>query len=371
MIRCSTEQRDHVLIDGVSKSYDGTSFVVEDLHLRVPKGEFITLLGPSGSGKTTTLMMLAGFEYPTSGRIILDGRSIESTPPEKRNIGMVFQNYALFPHMTVAENVGYSLRVRRLPRAEIDKRVAEALAGVQLAGLAQRKPAALSGGQQQRVALARALVFQPSLVLMDEPLGALDKKLREELQLEIRAIADRFDLTVVYVTHDQQEAMTISDRVAIFNEGRIQQIGSAEDIYSRPTTSFVAAFVGDNNCLDATVIAKDHEHVQARLAGGAVVTARAAGAVEIGKPTTIAVRPEAISLLGEAQPDALSGQISDVIYTGDQIRIHVKLPGGERLVTKRSTSSKNVPAQVGMPVHLRWNQSDAWALDGRQTSQTM
>src|SRR5574343_1549113 len=219
---------------GVQKTYDGEQLVVRALNLDIQRGEFLSLLGPSGSGKTTTLMMLAGFESPTAGDILLDGAPITRTPPHKRNFGMVFQNYALFPHMTVADNVAYPLTVRKVPKAEIATRVAKALDMVQLGGKGERFPGQLSGGQQQRVALARALVFEPQLVLMDEPLGALDKQLREHMQMEIKHIHQRLGVTVVYVTHDQGEALTMSDRVAVFHQGEIQQIAPPRELYETP-----------------------------------------------------------------------------------------------------------------------------------------
>lgn len=364
----SRDEKRHVGFSGISKSYDGKSFVVKNLNLEIKKGEFLTLLGPSGSGKTTTLMMLAGFEFPTTGEIAVEGRPIQSMPPEKRNIGMVFQNYALFPHMTVSENVGYSLKVRGVAKPEIDRRVANALAMVRLTEYGARKPSALSGGQQQRVALARALVFEPSLVLMDEPLGALDKKLREDLQLEIRQIADRLDLTVVYVTHDQYEALTMSDRIAIFNDGCIQQIGGAKEIYSCPSNRFVAEFVGDNNCLDGHVIEIDDEIVLAKLAGGELVRARRTPHVYEGSTTTIAVRPEHVSVSLDPVPEHITGQVTDIIYCGDQFRTHVELAGRQRLVIKSATSELALRMEVGAQVHLHWQPDSAWALDGRSVN---
>ncbi|MCR8548147.1 ABC transporter ATP-binding protein [Salipiger sp. P9] len=355
----------HVSLSGVLKTYDGQHYVVRDLDLEVYKGEFLTLLGPSGSGKTTTLMMLAGFEHPTDGAILLDGRPVHNIPPEKRNFGVVFQSYALFPHMTVAENVGYSLRVRGTAKDETARRVAGTLEAMRLSDFAQRYPTALSGGQQQRVALARALVFEPDLVLMDEPLGALDKRLREELQLEIRSIAERFGLTVIYVTHDQEEALTMSDRIAVFNNGYIQQIGPAEEIYSRPVNRFVAGFVGDNNGLDATVTSVEGDLAQARLRGGAEVVARTTSHTRAGAPATISIRPELIVPLKEARPGALSGTVSNVVYTGDQLRIYATLPGGDEVVVKRPTSATDVPTEIGAPVHLYWDPTSAWALDGQ------
>jgi putative spermidine/putrescine transport system ATP-binding protein len=360
------QPRSYICLHGVSKSYDGQNFIVRDLDLEIEKGEFVTLLGPSGSGKTTTLMMLAGFEYPTAGSITIDGEVMQTRPPEKRNIGMVFQNYALFPHMTVAENIGYSLKVRGVAKSEIGTRVSEALHMVQLGTFADRRPAALSGGQQQRVALARALVFEPRVVLMDEPLGALDKKLREDLQLEIRHIADKLDLTVVYVTHDQSEALTMSDRIAIFNDGKIQQIGSAKEIYASPANRFVASFVGDNNCLCAEVVAVEGGVVRARLPGGELVAAKATGYAQMGSRVTIAIRPEHIRFANNDEQDAVKGHVCDVVYYGDQIRLHVELSGGARVITKSAPTIPHASTEIGAPVFLSWDAAQAWALDPRQ-----
>ncbi len=238
---------------GIGKTYDGVLRVVEALDLDVERGEFLTLLGPSGSGKATTLMLLAGFETPTAGEILLEGKPLSRVPPYQRNIGMVFQNYALFPHMTIAENIAFPLSVRSMPAADIATRVERALGMVQLGGLGKRRPAQLSGGQQQRVAVARALVFEPKLILMDEPLGALDKQLREQMQLEIRQLHQRLGVTMVYVTHDQSEALTMSDRIAVFHRGRIQQLDTPEQMYEYPKNAFVARFIGENNRLDGTL----------------------------------------------------------------------------------------------------------------------
>ena len=242
-----------VKFDRVQKSYDGLSLVVKDLNLSMPRGEFLTMLGPSGSGKTTCLMMLAGFETATHGDIMLDGISINNIPPHKRGIGMVFQNYALFPHMTVAENLAFPLEVRKIGKSDREAKVKRALEMVQMGEFGGRRPAQLSGGQQQRVALARALVFEAELVLMDEPLGALDKQLREHMQFEIKRIAENLGITVVYVTHDQTEALTMSDRVAVFNDGRIQQLAPPAELYESPENSFVAQFIGENNTLEGVV----------------------------------------------------------------------------------------------------------------------
>ena len=238
---------------GVQKSYDGETLVVKDLNLDIAKGEFLTMLGPSGSGKTTTLMMLAGFEPATRGQIYVKGRSINNTPPHRRGIGMVFQNYALFPHMTVAENLAFPLQVRNFGKAEIGDRVKKILQLVELPDMAHRRPGQLSGGQQQRIAVARALVFEPDLVLMDEPLGALDKQLREQMQYEIKHIHERLGVTIVYVTHDQTEALIMSNRIAVFNDGMVRQLSSPDDLYERPQNSFVAQFIGENNRLRASL----------------------------------------------------------------------------------------------------------------------
>ena len=279
---------------GVQKSYDGESLIVKDLNLDIRKGEFLTLLGPSGSGKTTSLMMLAGFETPTAGEILLGGRSINNVPPHKRDIGMVFQNYALFPHMTVAENLAFPLSVRNLSKTDISERVKRVLGMVQLDAFAQRYPGQLSGGQQQRVALARALVFEPQLVLMDEPLGALDKQLREHMQMEIKHIHQRLGVTVVYVTHDQSEALTMSDRVAVFHQGEIQQIADPRTLYEEPRNTFVANFIGENNRLSGTLLARNGERCQVQLARGEKVEALAVNVGQAGDPVTLSIRPERV-----------------------------------------------------------------------------
>ena len=245
---------DHfVRFENVDKSYDGKQLVVKGLELDIAEGEFVTMLGPSGSGKTTCLMMLAGFETPTNGEIYLDGNPISNIPPHKRGIGMVFQNYALFPHMTVYENLAFPLRVRKFSKDETDKKVEKALSMVSLSGFGSRMPAQLSGGQQQRVAVARALVFDPAVVLMDEPLGALDKNLRESMQYEIKHIHESIGVTVVYVTHDQSEALTMSNRIAVFNDGKVQQLSSPDKLYEEPVNSFVAEFIGENNTFQGEV----------------------------------------------------------------------------------------------------------------------
>jgi putative spermidine/putrescine transport system ATP-binding protein len=346
----------------LQKTYDGVNLVVRDLNLKIRRGEFLTLLGPSGSGKTTTLMMLAGFEAPTDGRIFLDGVSIESMPPHKRDIGMVFQNYALFPHMSVRQNVAFPLEVRRRPKAEITERVARALRTVQLGGYEDRKPAQLSGGQQQRVALARALVFEPKLVLMDEPLGALDKQLREQMQIEIKHLHERLGVTMVYVTHDQTEAMTMSDRIAVFNEGRIQQLDTAVGLYERPGNSFVAQFIGENNRLPGRVLERHGERCRVALEDGQEVFALA---VNPGERTLLSIRPERamIDPPPELTENRLPGRVEEMIYLGDHRRVRLSLAGSSDFIVKVSASHVHGSLAVGAEVTVGWLWTDCRALD--------
>src|SRR3981081_2766932 len=296
-----------VRFTGIQKTYDGEHLVVKNLDLGIGKGEFVTLLGPSGSGKTTTLMMLAGFEVPTHGEIYLADRPIKNMPPHKRDIGMVFQNYALFPHLTIEENVAFPLSVRKINKAEVRERVRTALRMIKLENLAHRRPGQLSGGQQQRVALARALVFNPHLVLMDEPLGALDKRLREQMQLEIKQLHDTMGITVDYVTHDQNEALTMSDRIAVFNDGIVQQIDKPNALYEHPVNSFVANFIGENNVLAGTVENIEQGYCRVALASGGSVVAQAVNVAGAGAATSLSVRPERISILTDRGANAAPG----------------------------------------------------------------
>ncbi|MGB1873102.1 MAG: ABC transporter ATP-binding protein, partial [Candidatus Puniceispirillaceae bacterium] len=276
----------------VQKSYDGETLVVKNLNLDIEAGEFVTMLGPSGSGKTTCLMMLAGFETATHGEIELGGRPINNIPPHKRGIGMVFQNYALFPHMTVAENLSFPLKVRGMSAGDIQDKVTRALDMVQMRAFADRKPAQLSGGQQQRIALARALVFEPELVLMDEPLGALDKQLREHMQYEIKHIHENLGVTVVYVTHDQSEALTMSNRIAVFDDGVIQQLDDPVTLYEKPDNSFVAQFIGENNTLAGTIEGLTKGVATVKLEAGDSVKALAVNTDGKGSRTSLSIRPE-------------------------------------------------------------------------------
>ena len=345
-----------VVFSGVRKTYDGVHPVVRNLDLGIERGEFLTLLGPSGSGKTTCLMMLAGFEHPTGGEIRLDGRLLNKVPPHQRNIGMVFQNYALFPHMTVGQNLAYPLQVRGLNTSERTARVKTALDMVQMAAFADRYPAQLSGGQQQRVALARALVFDPRLVLMDEPLGALDKQLREHMQLELKALHRRLGLTFVYVTHDQGEALTLSDRVAVFDQGVIQQLAVVDRLYEEPDNPFVAQFIGDNNRFAGVVVQPDAAGtVQIRLADGSVLTGVDVNRASPGQVATACIRPERVRLAppGRHGANTLRAEVTGLVYFGDHIRLRCRLPEQDDCSVKLALEDPALPGlKEGDPVTL-------------------
>ncbi|MDH4569949.1 ABC transporter ATP-binding protein [Pseudomonas sp. BN414] len=350
---------------GVQKSYDGETLIVKDLNLDIRKGEFLTLLGPSGSGKTTSLMMLAGFETPTSGEILLAGRSINNVPPHKRDIGMVFQNYALFPHMTVAENLAFPLSVRGMSKTDASERVKRALSMVQLDTFRNRYPGQLSGGQQQRVALARALVFEPQLVLMDEPLGALDKQLREHMQMEIKHIHQRLGVTVVYVTHDQGEALTMSDRVAVFHQGEIQQIAPPRELYELPKNTFVANFIGENNRLNGQLESRDGERCVVRLGRGEKVEALAINVGQPGEPVTLSIRPERVRINGHSEScvNRFSGRVAEFIYLGDHVRIRMEVCGKPDFFVKQPIAELDPALAVGDVVPLGWQVEHVRALD--------
>ena len=340
--------------------YYGDVPAVAGVDLEVRRGEFLTLLGPSGSGKTTTLRMIAGFTLQTAGTIEIDGVDMGRVPPYRRDVGMVFQNYALFPHMTAAENIAFPLQMRRVGRSEIRRRVAEALALVKLEGHGDRYPRQLSGGQQQRIALARAVVFQPRLLLMDEPLGALDKKLREALQLEIMHISRELGATVIYVTHDQEEALVMSDRIAIFSEGRIEQLGSGEDLYERPVSLFVADFIGESNILRGR-----YEHdgeggwlVRAdwRWRIGANAVARAG--LASGSGAALVVRPERLRIIGADEPgapgtNAIEATVTDVLYLGPIRKYELTLPDGQPAVVRQQGGGER-EWHAGDRVRLTW-----------------
>ncbi|HVO88812.1 MAG TPA: ABC transporter ATP-binding protein, partial [Casimicrobiaceae bacterium] len=332
--------------------------------------EFLTLLGPSGSGKTTTLMLLAGFEAPTAGEILLEGKPLSRVPPYDRNIGVVFQNYALFPHMSIAENIGFPLSVRGVPASDIARRVERALDMVQLGGYGARKPAQLSGGQQQRVAVARALVFEPKLILMDEPLGALDKQLREQMQLEIRRLHQRLGVTMVYVTHDQSEALTMSDRIAVFHRGRIQQLDTPERMYEYPRNAFVARFIGENNRLSGRLedVDDDRCSVRIRASDDTRIDATLAEPLGSGAMVCVSLRPERVQIRAagptmNGHPDGcrLAGSLREVIYLGDHVRARVALAGNEDFMVKRPISEAHLLPQVGAAVEVSWTREHARA----------
>lgn len=339
---------------GVKKSYAGQA-AVAGVDLALHRHEFLTFLGPSGSGKTTTLMLVAGLQRPDAGTILLDGAPVDRVPPHRRDIGMVFQHYALFPHMTVRRNVAFPLEMRRVGRAEADRRVDEVLGLVGLPGLGDRLPRQLSGGQQQRVALARAMVHRPALLLMDEPLGALDRQLRGQLQLEIKRLHREQRMSVLYVTHDQEEAMTMSDRIAVFNAGVIEQVGTPLDLYERPATRFVAGFIGETNFLPGRIVSTGVGKGTCQVEVlGALAGAASRGAVAPGDQVTVAVRPERIRL-GTASDGAagLAGTLLDNIYLGNAQRCVIRLANGQECHVLRPADA--APTTAGQPVTLSWD----------------
>jgi spermidine/putrescine ABC transporter ATP-binding subunit len=349
-----------VILSGIEKRFDSV-FVVRGVSLEICSGEFLTLLGPSGSGKTTMLMMIAGFETPSAGDIAIDGRSVVALPPYRRNIGMVFQNYALFPHLTVAENIGFPLKQRGVDRAMRARLVAESLELVRLPGYQSRHPKQLSGGQQQRVALARAIVFRPRLLLMDEPLGALDKQLRESLQLEMRRLHADLGITFIYVTHDQEEALTMSDRVAVLHEGHIAQVGTPEDLYDRPRDRFVASFIGETNFLPAVVRGSDKGVVIADCAG-ATLRASAQGCPAPGETVILTTRPErmrfAVALGEDGHLNRIAATIVETVFAGERRRYLCQCEGGISIVIKEPSSATIRRRSVGERVEISWSAAD-------------
>ncbi len=354
-----------VRFDRVQKSYDGETLVIKDLNLDIEAGEFLTMLGPSGSGKTTCLMMLAGFEPATYGEIYLNDQPINHVAPHRRSIGMVFQNYALFPHMTVAENLAFPLQVRKVPKPDIRVKVERILDMVRLSGFESRQPAQLSGGQQQRVAVARALVFEPALVLMDEPLGALDKNLREEMQYEIKRIHDNLGITVIYVTHDQSEALTMSSRIAVFNDGVIQQLATPSVLYEEPENAFVAQFIGENNRLRGKVASVDGDYCEVVLRDGATVRALKVNVSGKGASTCLSLRPERVAIEpnGQAEENVLNGRVEELIYLGDHIRARLTVAGEDEFIVKVPNAPRHASLSEGTWIQLAWAAEDCRALD--------
>jgi putative spermidine/putrescine transport system ATP-binding protein len=344
----------------------GPTTAVDGVSLDVAQGEFLTFLGSSGSGKTTTLFIVAGFEDPTGGDVLIDGRSVLSVAPNKRNIGMVFQRYTLFPHLSVFDNVAFPLAVRRRPRREIERAVKETLALVRLEEFAARKPGQLSGGQQQRVALARALVYKPRILLMDEPLAALDKKLREEIQIEIRRIHRELGVTILYVTHDQEEALRLSDRIAVFSHGRVVQVGSGADLYERPADAFVAGFIGNSNFLPARVKGVDAKRIAVELPNGAVVAGRAGTTLPDTGEASLMIRPEKLLLVnGQGAPDAnydcrVDVTLRDSTYLGDSFQREVVTPWGQSLIVRQTGDAEGLShVGTGAALTLCWHSGDA------------
>jgi putative spermidine/putrescine transport system ATP-binding protein len=349
-----------VAFDRIEKRY-GPVVAVDEVSLDIAPGEFVTLLGPSGSGKTTTLMMLAGFEVPTTGEIFVDGDPIAAVPPYRRNIGMVFQNYALFPHMTVGENIAFPLQMRKMSRAEIARHTAEVLQLVGLPGYEGRYPRQLSGGQQQRVAVARALVFNPRVLLMDEPLGALDKQLRERLQLEIKALHEQLGVTIIYVTHDQEEALVMSDRIAVMNEGRIEQCGHPTALYDEPKTRFVASFIGESNFIDGTVQSRDEDSAVVAVPGLGPLRALCHPDLRPGGEAAVTVRPEKIVAADGVGEDmnVVDATVEDVVFVGEMRRYVVALPGGQQLVLKAQNRRGVRNFARGDAIRVAWNVRDS------------
>ncbi len=350
----------------VSKSY-GDVRAVDHVSLTVASGEFVTLLGPSGSGKTTTLGMISGLVRPTGGSILLDGRPLDPLPPYKRDLGVVFQNYALFPHMTVARNVAFPLEMRRLPAAEIARLVVRVLERVGLDQHGGRYPRQLSGGQQQRVALARAMVFEPRILLMDEPLGALDRKLREQMQIEITRLHRELGVSIVYVTHDQDEALMMSDSIAVFNHGRIEQIGRPAVLYERPETVFVAGFLGESNFFHARVV--EIAGGRCRLREGELHLAARNDDLAVGTAAIVVIRPERMRIerfvgaMSEAAENTVTGTIADVIYLGSVKKYIVRLASGQEVsATEQAGSGTQLMVERGDAVRLLWWSQDAVAL---------
>ncbi|HLS21506.1 MAG TPA: ABC transporter ATP-binding protein [Paenalcaligenes sp.] len=347
----------------VKKTYDQKNLVVKDFNLDVQQGEFVTLLGPSGSGKTTVLMMLAGFEHITSGHILLQDKPIEQIAPFERNIGVVFQNYALFPHLSVADNLAYPLKVRRLPRAEIRERVQRFLNLIELGEFGDRRPAQLSGGQRQRVALARALIFEPSLVLMDEPLGALDKNLREQMQFEITRLHERLGFTVIYVTHDQAEALTMSDRIAVFNHGVVQQYDQPHILYERPSNAFVASFIGENNLIPIHDLQRSGEYIQARLNSQQQLRAQNGNCNhDTLAQGILSVRPEKVQINPMQKTDnEIRAKFITHHYVGDFIRYYFALADGTQITAKSLSTLAPEQLKEGVEFSLGWNANDCFA----------
>jgi spermidine/putrescine transport system ATP-binding protein len=347
-----------VELRNVTKRF-GEVLAVSAVSLAVAPAEFLTLLGPSGCGKTTLLRMIAGFEFPDAGRVILNGTDVTELSPHQRDVTTVFQQYALFPHLNVFDNVAFGLERRHVARAEIKRRVADALEMVRLDGLDLRQPGELSGGQQQRVALARSLVLEPRVLLLDEPLAALDLKLRKQMQVELKGLQRRLGISFIYVTHDQEEALTMSDRIVVMNAGRIEQVGSAEEIYERPLTEFVAGFIGVSNIIEGTVETVNEERSIIRI--GSASAALTVSGVEPGDRVRLLIRPEKISISFEMTPNAIRGKIESAVYLGESTQFKVSMEGGQALTVLSQNRMPFQPAQAGIGelVAIEWDPGSA------------
>jgi putative spermidine/putrescine transport system ATP-binding protein len=351
---CCVSEDQFVRFIEVQKTFDAKVLVIKNLNLDVRRGEFLTFLGPSGSGKTTALMLLAGFELPTGGTIELAGRSLHNVPPNRREIGMVFQSYALFPHKTIFENLAFPLIARKRRSDEVKRRVGQALEMVHLTGYDKRRPAELSGGQQQRVAVARALIFEPMLVLMDEPLSALDRRLREQMQIEIKHIHKTVGVTMIYVTHDQSEALVMSDRIAVFNQGRVEQLATPRELYREPRSQFVANFIGENNLLLGDVIERTERNCIVDIGDGGRIRAVPVGAVRVGTRAYVSIRSENVKIdPPEGYPNRFNVRVEEVIYLGDHTRLRVRLCGHEDFVIKIQADD-NAPCRPQEFINIGW-----------------
>jgi spermidine/putrescine transport system ATP-binding protein len=354
-----------VKLDNVRKQY-GSFVAVHQADFAIGRGEFFAMLGPSGCGKTTTLKMIAGFEQPTAGQVFLEGEDVSQVPPHKRNVNTVFQQYALFPHMSVFDNVAFGPRSKKINETEVKKRVIEMLDVVRLGEFAQRRPAQLSGGQQQRVALARALVNYPSALLLDEPLAALDLKLREAMQIELKRIQREIGITFVFVTHDQGEALTMSDRIAVMSEGRVEQVGAPVDIYARPETLFVAGFIGSANLLPGTVVSSDGAGTRVQLLDGTQVVVAAGNSAPTtqlsqGHQVTVMLRPEQVVLEGEGQMKVF---ITDTVFQGSSVRVVGRTANDTEVSALVPAGSNNKAPSAGETVSMQWHSSAPYLLEG-------
>jgi putative spermidine/putrescine transport system ATP-binding protein len=348
-----------VMLESVTKIFDNRVIAVDDVSLKIQEGAVFSLLGPSGCGKTTTLRLIAGFEEPTTGRVLIQHEEVTRIPPHKRDTGMVFQNYALFPHRTVAENVAFGLKMRKIPKHEIEERVNEALRLVELEGMGERRPHQLSGGQQQRVALARAIVIEPAVLLCDEPLGALDKKLRQAMQFELKNLQKKIGVTLVYVTHDQEEALTMSDRIAVMEGGKVTQIGDPLEIYNHPSTRFVSNFIGDSNIFEGRAKVSAGDDLKVTSEDGFEIAAKADN-IKDGQGVTLAVRPEKIRFVapGENIDNELTGEVESVNFLGNAILYRLVLPAGRLILAQMPNSGAIQIRHPGESVRLGWSRTD-------------